>query len=71
MDALYLYLELVALAVLVWLCRDKFKPLAAKPLAETRRPRGATKPVFMFRPQRAHAPGRSRPLRRNRSSLAR
>jgi hypothetical protein len=31
----------------------------------------ATKPVFMFRSHRFHAPLRSRRLRRNRSSLAR
>ncbi|SAL09794.1 hypothetical protein AWB73_00024 [Caballeronia turbans] len=71
MDALYLYLELVALAVLVWLCRDKFKPPVAKPLAETARPRTTAKPVFMFRSHRVHAPLRPRQLRRNRSSLAR
>lgn len=71
MDALYLYLELVALIVLVWLCRDKFRPVVAKPLAETKSPRMATKPVVMFRSHRFHAPLRSRRLRRNRSSLAR
>lgn len=36
MDALYLYLELVALATLAWLCRDKIKALFAKPLIEPR-----------------------------------
>ncbi len=71
MDALYLYLELVALGVLVWLCRDKFKPVVAKPLAETPRPRTTARQVFMFRSRGAHASLRSRRLRHNRSSLAR
>ncbi|SAK62298.1 hypothetical protein AWB76_03219 [Caballeronia temeraria] len=71
MDALYLYLELVALIVLVWLCRDKFKPVVAKPIAEKARPHPATRPVFMFHPRGAHASLRSRRLRHNRSSLAR
>ncbi|MFM0324753.1 hypothetical protein [Caballeronia glebae] len=71
MDAFYLYLELVALAILVWLCRDKFKPVVAKPLAETARTQTTAKPLFMFRSRRTHAPLRSRRLRHNRSSLAR
>ncbi|SAK90445.1 hypothetical protein AWB77_04987 [Caballeronia fortuita] len=69
--ALYLYLELLALALLIWLCRDKFRPVVAKPLADKPRPRAATRPVFMFRSHPAHASLRSRRLRHNRSSLAR
>ena len=57
MDALYLYLELVALATLAWLCRDKFKALVAKPLIESRS-------------RKVRAPRRSRRLHRHRSSLA-
>ncbi len=71
MDALYLYLELVALCVLVWLCRDKFKPVVAKPPADTPNPRTTATPALKFRSRRAHAPLRSRRLRHNRPSLAR
>ncbi|KND58716.1 hypothetical protein BSCH_01906 [Candidatus Paraburkholderia schumanniana] len=64
MDALYLYLEVVAPATLAWLCRDKFKALFAKPLAS------CEEPVVKSRPRRVRAPRRSRRLHRHRSSLA-
>jgi hypothetical protein len=64
MDAFYLYLELVALATLAWLCRDKFKALVAKPLA------GHDEPVIQPRWRRVRAPRRSQRLHRHQSSLA-
>ncbi|SAK58830.1 hypothetical protein AWB80_02459 [Caballeronia pedi] len=67
MDAIYLYLELVALAILAWLCRDKLISIVAKPSASKETARTTVKP----RPHRTRAPLRSRRLRHNRSSLAR
>lgn len=64
MDAFYLYLELVALATLAWLCRDKFKAVFAKPLTD----RG--EPVIEPRSGRPPAPRQSQRLHRHRSSLA-
>ena len=71
MDAIYLYLELVALALLAWLCRDKFRPLVVRQPASGKDAQAASKPLFMFRPQRHRAPLQSRRLRHNRSSFAR
>ncbi|SAK65112.1 hypothetical protein AWB79_03185 [Caballeronia hypogeia] len=65
MDAFYLYLELVALAVLVWLCRDKLRPVVAKNEA----PRAAL--VTVSRSRKFGVPAQSPRLRRNRSSWAR
>ena len=67
MDAIYLYLELVALAILAWLCRDKLRSVVAKPAAGKDAPRTTVK----SRPRKTRAPLRSRRLRHNRSSLAR
>jgi hypothetical protein len=64
MDAFYLYLELVALATLAWLCRDKFKAVFAKPLADR------DEPVIEPRSGRPPAPRRSQRLHHHRSSLA-
>ncbi|SAL58787.1 hypothetical protein AWB71_03218 [Caballeronia peredens] len=47
MNAFYLYLELIALAILAWQCRDKFRPLVAKPLVAKARARSTGKAGFM------------------------
>ncbi|BAN25578.1 hypothetical protein [Caballeronia insecticola] len=49
MNAIYLYLELVALTILIWQCRDKFKPLVAKPLVVKARARSAAQAIFISR----------------------
>jgi hypothetical protein len=72
MDAFYLYLELVALAILIWLCYDKLKPVVARPLVrESGDMPGVASPVVRRRFRMLRAPLRSRRLRRNRSSSAR
>lgn len=71
MDAFYLYLELVALTILIWLCYDKLKPVAAKPLARKEAVPGGAVPVVKRRFRMLRAPLRSRRLRRNRLSSAR
>jgi hypothetical protein len=71
MDAFYLYLELVALTVLIWLCYDKFRPVVARPFARKKEAPAATKPALRRRPRMLPALPRSRRLRRSRSSLAR
>lgn len=71
MDAIYLYMELIALVLLVYVCKDMFKARAQKKSAANEAPCAMKKPLFMFRPQRNRAPLQSRRLRRNRSFLAR
>ncbi|SAK52644.1 hypothetical protein AWB78_01241 [Caballeronia calidae] len=71
MNVVYLWLELVALAVLAWLCRDKIKPVIGGLLDRKACAHGAVKPRSMLRSHRPHAPLPPRRLRRNRSSLAR
>lgn len=71
MDAFYLYLELVALTILIWLCYDKLKPVVAKPLARREAMQGGGDPVIKRRFRILREPLRSRRLRRNRSSSAR
>lgn len=71
MDAFYLYLELVALTILIWLCYDKLKPVVAKPLGCKEVMQGGVDPAIRRRFRMLRAPLRSRRLRRNRSSSAR
>lgn len=71
MDAFYLYLELVALTILIWLCYDKLKPVVAKPLVRKGAMAAGVDPVIKRRFRMLRAPLRSRRLRRNRSSSAR
>jgi hypothetical protein len=71
MDAIYIYMELLALVILVVLCKDMFKARVDKKSVEKENPQMTSKPLFMFRPQKNRAPVQSRRLRHNRSSLAR
>ncbi|SAL69043.1 hypothetical protein AWB74_03952 [Caballeronia arvi] len=71
MDAIYIYMELLALVILVCLCKDMFKARVVRKSVDRESPQSMSKPLFMFRPQRNRAPLQSRRLRHNRSSFAR